>query len=90
MEIKKYSYWSHIENICNWSFAHLIENATSHHSVILNLSIGPFMTHFLNHKMEQRKYCSYSICNQPTKAKRLVLVEKYASNTLCETGERYQ
>ena len=30
------------------------------HIVILDLSIGPFMTHFKNHEMEE-KYCLYSI-----------------------------
>ena len=53
--------------VFNWSFGYLNGNETSYrHSWFL--SIGPFMTHFKNHEMEE-KNCFYSISAKRRKQK---------------------
>ena len=50
------------------------------HIVILNLSIGPFMTHFNDPEMEENDLnCFYSISANRHKQKDWLFMEKYAS-----------
>ena len=50
------------------------------HIVILNLSIGPFMINFQNHKMERKKSkLLLQHFPEQMQAKRLFFMEKYES-----------
>ena len=60
------------------------------HIVILNLSIGPFMTHIQNHKMEQKKFklLLQHFREQMQAKRRTGFMEKYRTNQRTDLGKK--